>query len=226
MDVRDFQRRLQTLGHYAGTIDGAFGAQSQAALKAALTGPRDRLTSAEIAAVATDLDLTPAHVGAVYDVESNGRGFGPDGLPIILFERHWFGRLTSGRFSAAHPDISNPKAGGYPGTQAERWNQLCRAAALDPNAALQSASYGLFQIMGFNHAAVGQSTPWAFAREMAAGEGAHLQAFAAFIKSKGLVDELRDKRWAAFARAYNGPNYAINSYDTKLAAAYAARGGR
>ena len=63
MDVRDFQRRLQTLGHYAGAIDGAFGAQSQAALKVALTGPRDRLNSAEIAAVATDLELTPAHVG-------------------------------------------------------------------------------------------------------------------------------------------------------------------
>lgn len=226
MDVRDFQRRLQALGHYGGAIDGTFGAKSQAALKAALTGPRDRLTPAEIAAIAAELGLTPAHVGAVYDVESNGRGFGVDGLPIILFERHWFARLTSGRFSASHPDISNPKAGGYPETQAERWNQLCRAAALDPNAALQSASYGLFQIMGFNHAAAGQATPWAFAREMAAGEGAQLRAFGAFIRSKGLVDELKDKRWAAFARAYNGPAYERNAYDAKLAAAYARRGGK
>ncbi|WP_426041492.1 N-acetylmuramidase domain-containing protein [Brevundimonas sp. TWP2-3-4b1] len=225
MDVRDLQRRLHALGCYAGAIDGSFGPASKAGLKAALTGPRDRLAPEQIAAVAASLDLTPAHVGAVYDVESRGNGMASDGLPIILFERHWFARLTSGKHNA-YSAISNSKPGGYPKTQAERWDQMLRAVALDPNAALQSASWGLFQIMGFNHAAVGQSTPWAFAREMAAGEGAHLQAFAAFIKSKGLVDELRDKRWAAFARAYNGPNYAINAYDTKLAAAYAARGGR
>jgi hypothetical protein len=225
MDVRDLQRRLQALDCYAGAIDGSFGPASKVALRKALTGPTDRLTPDHIAAVAKDLDLTPAHVGAVYDVESRGSGMGPTGLPIILFERHWFARLTSGKFSG-DPSISNPKPGGYPTAQVERWDQLMRAVALAPDAAFLSASWGLFQIMGFNHAAAGQSTPWAFVREMAAGEGAQLQAFAAFLKSKALVDELRSKRWAAFARAYNGPEFAKNDYDRKLAAAYAARGGQ
>ena len=65
MDVRDLQRRLHALGCYAGAIDGSFGPASKAGLKAALTGPRDRLAPEQIAAVAASLDLTPAHVGAV-----------------------------------------------------------------------------------------------------------------------------------------------------------------
>ena len=42
---------------------------------------------------------------------------------------------------------------------------------------------------------------------------------------KTLADELREKRWADFARKYNGVNYAINKYDTKLAAEFVKAGG-
>jgi hypothetical protein len=31
---------------------------------------------------------------------------------------------------------------------------------------------------------------------------------------------LRDHRWEAVARRYNGPNYAINRYDERLKAEY------
>ena len=37
-----------------------------------------------------------------------------------------------------------------------------------------------------------------------------------------MAEALRKKNWAAFAKAYNGPGYAKNQYDTKLAAAYAS----
>ena len=37
---------------------------------------------------------------------------------------------------------------------------------------------------------------------------------------RGLSDELRDLRWADFARIYNGASYRLNNYDTKIATAY------
>ena len=40
------------------------------------------------------------------------------------------------------------------------------------------------------------------------------------IVSNGLHRSLGAQDWASFARGYNGPNYAINRYDTRLAAAY------
>ena len=40
------------------------------------------------------------------------------------------------------------------------------------------------------------------------------------ISHNRLDRALRTHDWVAFARGYNGPNYAINSYDTRLAAAY------
>jgi len=36
-----------------------------------------------------------------------------------------------------------------------------------------------------------------------------------------MAEALRKRNWAAFAKAYNGPGYAKNQYDTKLAASYA-----
>jgi peptidoglycan hydrolase-like protein with peptidoglycan-binding domain len=41
-----------------------------------------------------------------------------------------------------------------------------------------------------------------------------------FLTSTGLAASLQIHNWAAFARGYNGPNYAINRYDIKLNAEY------
>jgi hypothetical protein len=35
-----------------------------------------------------------------------------------------------------------------------------------------------------------------------------------------LADAIRTKNWPSFARQYNGPAYAKNKYDEKLAEAY------
>ena len=48
-----------------------------------------------------------------------------------------------------------------------------------------------------------------------------LRHMASFIRSAGLLDEIQRKDWAGFAKGYNGPQYAVNKYDTKLADAYA-----
>jgi hypothetical protein len=52
-------------------------------------------------------------------------------------------------------------------------------------------------------------------------EGRHLDAFVNFLRHEHLDTPLRNKRWADFARKYNGEGYAANQYDVKLAAAYA-----
>jgi hypothetical protein len=45
------------------------------------------------------------------------------------------------------------------------------------------------------------------------------------IKSPVLCKDLPKKRWADFAKKYNGPAYRKNNYDTKLQAAYEKASG-
>lgn len=172
------------------------------------------------------LRCTVAAVRAVAQVESAGGGFLADGRPKILFERHIFHARTSGRHSGSHSGVSWPQRGGYLGGRRE-YDRLAVALALDRKAALQSASWGKFQIMGFNAASCGHSDVESFVAAMVSGEPAQLDAFVAFIKTCKLDDELIRRDWAGFARGYNGPAFAQNSYDRKMADAYAlfAAGG-
>jgi hypothetical protein len=188
-------------------------------------GPALPVTNDDVRAVAKLLGVTTRHVRAVMAVESNGRGVHPETRrPVILFEPHIFSRETKGRFDADHPEISYPKWGArpYPSTQAQRYDQLSYAMTLDETAALRSASYGLFQVMGFNHKACGHDTVQSFVTAMIQGERAQLQAFALFvIANHEMHAALKLADWAGFARRYNGPAYAQNGYDQKLKAAYA-----
>ena len=86
-----------------------------------------------------------------------------------------------------------------------------------------SASYGLFQIMGFNHALCGVDTVDAYYVAMHDSEAEQLRALVEFLRHKdnaAMHKALRAKDWAGFAKLYNGKNYQINDYDTKLSAAY------
>lgn len=184
------------------------------------------LSVSDYEAAAAALGCDVATVKAVCDVESNGKAFHL-GRPVILFEPHVFSRLTNHRFDNPHGGVSYPKQGTkpYPPTQNERWAHLDYAAKLDADAALQSASYGLFQIMGFNYKACGFRDVQEFVAAMRRGVREHLVAFVAFVKSNNLDGALRARDWATFARGYNGPGYAANAYDTKLAHAYAKHKG-
>lgn len=190
------------------------------------------LTLADIAQAAADLDDTPAAIGAVLQVETPRGGFQEDGQVAILFERHYFHRLTNGRYDNSHPDISNPVAGGY-GAYSVQHDKLKRAVALDRDAALMSASWGKPQIMGANWKLAGASSLQDFINKMSISEAAQLKLFVNYIKNEtrtfnGLTlwQALKARNWAVFARIYNGPGYAKNQYDVKLKAAYAAHGGK
>lgn len=178
------------------------------------------LRDQDFAQAADELGCTVAVVRAVAQVESAGGGFLADGRPKILFERHVFHARTRGVHSASHPAISSPRRGGYLGG-AREYDRLQAAIALDREAALQSASWGKFQVMGFNFAAAGHADVERFVAAMVSGEPAQLQAFVALIKSYKLQDELVRRDWVGFARGYNGIAFAQNAYDRKLADAYA-----
>lgn len=172
---------------------------------------------------ANRLGCDVAAIMAVAQVESVGGGFDPEGFPKTLFEGHWFYRLTKGKFAAAHPTLCFPKwtKAYYGKSWHEEKARLGQAILLDRSAALQSASWGMFQIMGFNHAYCGHKTVQQFVTAMCKDENAQLAAFTEYVANSGLADELRARDWHRFARAYNGPEYQKNNYAEKLAAAYA-----
>lgn len=192
-------------------------------------------TEADIAATLAALDLAAADwplLAGVLAVESAGFGFLADRRPKTLFERHVFSRLTARRFDDQSPDISSLQAGGYLGGPAEhdrldRARDLCRQAGLPEEPAFESASWGLGQVMGFNHQAVGFPSAATMIAAFETGEAAQLAAMAAFIIGKDLDAALRAEDWHRFARGYNGANYAAHNYHGKLADRVAeARAGR
>ena len=160
------------------------------------------LTYADYERAARALGCEVAVIRAVAEVESSGSGFLASGEPKILFERHWFSRLTDGRYDTMAPTISSRMAGGYLGGQAEH-TRLAAAARLDRTAALMSASWGKIQIMGFNYKRAG------------------FDNVQAFIKADlRLVTALQGRNFTRFASIYNGPGYAKNQYDSRMYAAY------
>lgn len=158
---------------------------------------------------------------AVMTVETKGCGFLPDRRPQILFERHIFRKRTGGRFDVRAPDLSAPSAGGYGSGGAFQHQRLARAVALDRGAALESTSWGLGQVMGFNACVAGFDDVEAMVAAMCDSEDAQFEAIVGFITSNDLSKYLREGNWAGFAAHYNGPEYRKNSYDTKLARASA-----
>lgn len=181
---------------------------------------KPKLTIKDFENAAKQLNCEVAAIRAVASVESLDGGFLEDGRPKILFERHVFHRLTGGKHSKTNPDISSPTPGGYGKGGANQHVRLGKASALDRNYALMSASWGMFQVMGENWKALGYKSLQEFINAMYESEAKQLEAFVKFIQVNKIDDELRNKQWAKFARVYNGPAYAKNKYDVKMAAAY------
>jgi hypothetical protein len=183
-------------------------------------GPATSLGPNDIAACAKSLGLEAAAISAVCDVESDGNGFLPDKRPQILFESHEFHALTGGRYDRSHPGISTAQwVRNYGAAGAHQYDRLAEAIALDRGAALESASWGRFQIMGMNHAACGFADVEAYVAAMTASEMAQLGAFDAFCRHGDLVRFLAARNWTAFALRYNGPGQ-VDAYAARLQAAY------
>ena len=210
-------------------VDGIFGKDSYAVLfghKPDDSVPANKfLKESDVIQAAELLGVEPAAVKAIIRVESAGRGYLKDGRVAILFERHkFYDQLppsVARETAAKYPNICNPNSGGYYGKAGE-YSRFNLAFSIDKECAMKSASWGLFQIMGFNHAAAGYATVGEFVDAMKESEGNQLLAFCHFIKSnKALHAALKKQDWETVAKLYNGAAYKKNNYDSKLANAYA-----
>ncbi|BAW19239.1 hypothetical protein [Ralstonia phage RP31] len=199
------------------------------------------------AQAAKALGVPQSYVRAIQQVETTGSSFLPDGRVKILFERQWFyqklkGAIASNAATRANVaaklkstatdvatlmtqmvqqfgDICNPVRGGYQGGAAE-WDRLNKAMDFDVESGAQAASYGGYQLMGFNYKGCGYSSGKAMMLALAASESCQFLAMISFIKSNpNLWSSFKAANWAAFAEGYNGSQYKQNNYDTKLASA-------
>ena len=187
-----------------------------------------KLVESDFRAAAKLLKCDVAAIKAVAEVESSGNGFLSDGRVKILFEGHQFYKYTNGAYAASHPTICYKKWTKQfyaKGANADirgagEWQRMNEAIALNRKAALLSASYGKFQIMGFNYAICNFLTVEDFFQAMQISEAEQLTAFCNYVIHNVLDDKMRNHNWAAFALRYNGKDYKKNQYDTKLANAY------
>ena len=179
------------------------------------------LTEADFALVAEELGVEIAVIKAVVLIEAGTqmKGFWAPGVPVINFDKTMYSRFRSKAPSSAGAKGEKVPAG-LTGYALREWTQLVNARKTNAQGANMGTFWGMFQIGGFNYKLCGCATVDEFVRLMAESELSQLELFAAFIKNAGMLDDLREKNWAAFARKYNGPNYARRAYHTKMAAAY------
>ena len=176
------------------------------------------LSRAGLVAEANALSVDLPEIWAVVAVETSGCGFLANRRPQILYERHLFHRLTLGRFDDGN--ISDPTPGGYGPPGVHQYDRLDLAIQLDRTAALMSTSWGLGQILGANHAMSGYADVEGFVSAMTDSEDLQLAAVTAFLRATGLGVSLQHHNWTDFARGYNGPSFAKNRYDVRLAGEY------
>ncbi len=178
------------------------------------------MTSDGLSAGCDQLQVGAPEVWAVLTVEILGCGYLPDRRPQILFERHVFRRETNGAFDAVAPDLSNLVAGGYGARGASQYGRLARAIQLNRQAALRSTSWGIGQVMGLNAVSAGFPDAETMVSAMAKNEDQHIAGMFGFLLKNRLDQSLRSHDWPSFARTYNGPNFAENQYDLRLASAF------
>jgi hypothetical protein len=166
--------------------------------------PRVGLTREDYRAAATALGTDVDAIEAVARAAANSAAFDAMGRPTMLFESRQFHRHTAGKFDESHPKISNSLAGG-PGSPSLHYDKLQEAYDLDPIAALKSAAWGRFHVMGSSYRIAGCTTVNQFVLAIAQSEAAHLMAFVSIVQSNAALRKaLRESDWAGFAMHYEG----------------------
>lgn len=230
MDVKQLQQWLNAHGASPKLVeDGQGGALTRAAfINVFVNKQATPITPAEVLAIAKRLgDTSDRRIRAVAAVEAKGSGWFTSGLPKILYERHYFYRLSRGKFGITW--YSNPVAGDYTQDKNDNdvidsWEKLAYAACKDPDAAFQSISIGKFQVMGSHYKRLGYDHPVDMLWAARNSELAHYEMLAGYIESFGLkLAFLKLSSNSAdcipFASGYNGTKYAKYEYHIKLAMA-------
>ena len=146
-------------------------------------------------------DIDAAILLAFISVET-GIGFDrTTGKLLIQFEPSWFRKLVpyapSGKWSVNKVDV-----------QTKEWEAFNNAFAINHNAAMESTSIGLGQIMGLHYKRLGYSNVGDMWDDAKRGIEQQVWQIGKFIKSDGRLERaLRRKDWATVARIYNGSGY-------------------
>lgn len=221
-DVVDFQNANKL------DADGIVGYRTWEMLFLKNRPVEGELSDDDFRVVAMLLDCEVAALKAVQKVETGGRGgFFAEGKPAILFEGHIFWNQLKKRGIDPQSHVTGNENILYPKWDRTKYfggireyERLEKARAIHREAADASASWGMFQIMGFNHKSCGEESVGSFVDSMCESESKQLILSGRFIRQAGMLPALQAKDWKEFARRYNGPAYAQNKYDEKLAAAY------
>ncbi|MER2534644.1 MAG: N-acetylmuramidase domain-containing protein [Rhizobiaceae bacterium] len=193
----------------------------------------DPATARAIGELARGLKVEPAALYAVAEVESEGhvtaRVNGKD-MPLIRWEGHYFDARLKGaqREEARRQKLASPIVGGIknPSSQPARWDIVARAMKINRQAALESFSIGLGQVMTAHWRKLGFTSVDAMIDRAKEGAAGQIDLMARYIDKFGLADELQRLDFTAFARGYNGPGYAKGGYHIKMAAAYRRLSGK
>lgn len=204
-------------------------------------------TDADFVRMAKSLAVPESYLRAVAEVETMGNAYLVDGRCTILFERHKFNTYLTAATHAdkevsarvakvlgitetapatvmaklreKYPNICSVTAGGYVGKAGE-YPRIDQAKLFDLESAYRSASWGRFQIMGFNHKLAGYNSAVEMALDYERSEVAQFESLVKFIQNQpNLLKALRARDFATFASGYNGSAYKINKYDTRMDAA-------
>jgi hypothetical protein len=180
---------------------------------------------------ANAVHLEPAAFLALGEVETGGNAFEHDGAtPSLLYERHqaWrmaarISRALQSAFALAGlaiPHWSRSTQYKDQGSSEKRLALIGRARGINAEVANQSASWGVGQTMGFLYPELGFTSACAMVAHMTGNLAGQIQCMIREVQNKKLIGPLNAHDWPHVARIYNGPGYAANRYDTRLADAH------
>lgn len=221
-----FASAVQVLEEFAGWLRVQVGGQAgwvyaaYASREKPMAEPNT--LDATIERVAQKYNLDPKLAKAVMKVEAGGHGF-VNGRLIVRFEpRVWLtmrlpealretGKLLFAYGSRPQDDrfSLNGTWKEFHGNQALEHLAIAVASAVDRESAIESASYGLPQVMGFNYATVGYTSAEEMVKAFEQGEEAQVDAFFAYCDKRrdgqgSALEALRSGDYVRFARMYNG----------------------
>lgn len=151
---------------------------------------------------ANEFGLDWRAVASFFEVETGGIGFSSTtGKIIIQFEPIWFKRKAtyapSGAWSVNKVDV-----------QAKEWEAFNNAFSLNKEAAMQSTSIGLGQIMGLHYARLGYKSVGEMWDDAKKGEYRQVWQVCKFISTDiKLKSCLKSLDWDGVATLYNGSGY-------------------
>lgn len=139
---------------------------------------------------------------AIVKVETPGYGFDKrTGKLLIQFEPSWFRKKApfapTGKWSVNKVEV-----------QSKEWIAFSDAFAKNANAAMESTSIGIGQIMGFHWKRLGYKSVGAMWDDFKKGEYQQLCALVRFILTDStLLSAVRTRNWHMIAVKYNGAGY-------------------